>query len=140
VRSLGKSRAGWRDGLASRSGYRHSEAVIVDQVPDRSELRGELAAGTGCAVAGHLVAGGPWLYTGIRCTFYAAPDDSVFVVACLTGVVELMLFVACVTLGVGLLRSRWRQFGIGLLSGWLFGAIAVLCGGTALIALFAAVI
>jgi hypothetical protein len=139
VRSLGKSRAGWRDGLASRSGYRHSEAVIVDQVPDRSELRSQLAAGTGCAVAGHLVAGGPWLYTGFTYTLYGAPD-SVFVVACLTGLVELMLFVACVTLGVGLLRSRWRQFGIGLLSGWLFGAIAVLCGGTALIALFAAVI
>ncbi|WP_233625098.1 hypothetical protein [Actinoplanes sp. ATCC 53533] len=79
------------------------------------------------------------MYTGFTYTFYAAPD-SVFLVACLTGVVELMLFVTCVTLGVGLLRSRWRQFGIGLLSGWLFGAIAVPCGGTALIALFAAVI
>jgi len=88
--------------------------VTVDHAPGGSELRMRSSTGVGCAVAGHIVAGGPWLGTAFTYTFYAAPD-SVFMVACLTVFLELMLFVACLALGIGLLRSRWRQFGIGLL-------------------------
>jgi hypothetical protein len=64
--------------------------------------------------------------------------DSVFMGALLTGILELVYFAVCMTLGVGLLSSRWRHLGQGLLVGWVTGLIAVLGGGTALILLLAA--
>jgi hypothetical protein len=111
--------------------------VIVDQMPGRSGHRIQIATGTACAAAGHLVAGGPWLYTVFTFTAYAEPD-SVFLVACLTAALELMLLLVCMTLGLTFLRSRRRHVGIGLLTGWFVGVIAVPCGGSAVIGLLAA--
>ncbi|MDI6106007.1 hypothetical protein QLQ12_46325 [Actinoplanes sp. NEAU-A12] len=96
-----------------------------------------VAAGIVGAFTGHIVAACPWLYTAFAFTVHAGPD-SIFMVVCLTGALELMLFVVCMALGVGLLHSRGRHVGIGLLIGWFAGVIAVLGGGTALIGLLAA--
>ena len=113
--------------------------MIVDQVPSRSQRRRWIAAGTGSALAGHVVAGGPWLYSVFTFTAYAVPD-SVFMVACLTAALELMLFLVCMTLGRALLRSRRRHLGTGLVIGWFVGVFAVLGGGTAVIGMLAALL
>ena len=96
-----------------------------------------VAAGIVGACAGHIVVGCPWFYTFFTFTVHATPD-SVFMLVCLMGALELVLFVVCMTLGVGLLHSRGRYVGVGLLIGWFAGVIAVLGGGPALIGVLAA--
>lgn len=92
----------------------------------------QIAAGIGCAVTGHVIAAGPWLYV------VAIGPDTVFMAALLTGALELAHFVVCISAGVGLSQSRWQHFGTGLLAGWFTGLLAVLCGGTLLMVAFAA--
>lgn len=113
--------------------------VPVDQVPSRSERRRQIAAGIGCAFAGHVVAGGPWLYAVFMSTVHA-PPDSVFLVAGLTAVLQFLLFAVSMTVGVTLLRSRRRSIGIGLLTGWFMGGVVVLDSGTAIISFLAALV
>ncbi|BEL06322.1 hypothetical protein Q0Z83_045130 [Actinoplanes sichuanensis] len=96
-----------------------------------------VTVGIGSAFIGHIVAACPWLSSLFAFTVHAGPE-SIFMVVCLTGALELMLFVVCMTLGVVLLHNRGRYFGTGLLTGWCAGLITVLGGGTALIGLLAA--
>ncbi|MBB4752041.1 hypothetical protein [Actinoplanes lobatus] len=101
---------------------------------DQSGLRNQAAAGLAAAITGHVVAAAPFLYTA----FYVVPD-SVFMAAYLTGALELVLFVVCMALGFGL-RPSSPNLAMGVLSGWVFGLIAIPCGGTAVIGFLAAVI
>jgi hypothetical protein len=99
-------------------------------------LRPGVAAGVVIALAGHLPASGLWLHNLYTFTFYAQPD-SVFMVACLVAVLQLMLFLSCVPVGLSLYRTRHRDVGLGLLAGWGAGIFGLLAG-TCLIAVMAA--
>ncbi|MBW6433666.1 hypothetical protein KZ829_07910 [Actinoplanes hulinensis] len=101
---------------------------------DQSGSSNQAAAGIAAAVTGHVVAAAPFLYT----VFYLVPD-SVFMVAWLTGTLELVLFVVCMALGFGL-RPTSPNLAMGVLSGWVFGLIAIPCGGTAAIGFIAVLV
>ncbi|WP_436535926.1 hypothetical protein [Actinoplanes sp. HUAS TT8] len=91
--------------------------------------------GTVLAVAGHVVAGGPLLCAVYTFTRYAEPD-SVFMVCCLTAVLELALGVICVAFGL-IVRSSSPSLATGVLSGWLGGLLVIPCGGTMLVGFLA---
>lgn len=101
----------------------------------RSADRPGKTTGVLVALGGHVPSSGLWLYTTFTFTFYATPD-SVFMVACLVGILYVLLFVGCVVGGVLLLRGPSRDFGSGLLIGWVGGYVALLLG-VCLIALLA---
>jgi hypothetical protein len=71
---------------------RFLQGVAVGPLFSRSESSNLTAIGRVVAFAGHVIAAGPWLYIAFTSTRHAAPD-SVFMVALITGAVELLLFV-----------------------------------------------
>lgn len=89
------------------------------------------ATGFGVAFGGHLLAGCPALVTACTFTFYAQPD-STFMASCLTGTLEVILLIACLSSGV----FQRDAFGAGLRIGWLAG-VAAIAGGFLLIGLAA---
>jgi hypothetical protein len=137
VQVRGRFREG---GVPARRGIRSVDMLTVvpaDRFPSHPELHMQIATGMCCALAGHVVAGGPWLYTVAMSTVYD-PPDSVFMVAGLTAILQLVLFVVSFAVGAALLRSGRRHVGIGLLTGWFVGGVVVLGGGTAILGFLAA--
>lgn len=117
---------------------RFLQGVAVDPRFSRSESSNLAAIGRVVAFAGHVVAADPWLYIAFTSTRHAAPD-SVFMVALITGALELLLFVFCVALGFSLRRTS-PCLANGIVSGWSGGLIAIPCGGTVAIGFLAALI
>jgi hypothetical protein len=95
---------------------------------------GWFAAGVAMAVAGQLLAGGPWLLAAYSFIRYATPD-SLFVVDCFSALLLFVIFAGCIGAGLGLLR-RNRGLGLGLIIGWA-GGLAALVIAAILIFLFA---
>lgn len=99
------------------------------ELPARSASvrRGRIAAGIAIAVAGHVPASGLWLFSFYTFVYHASPD-SLFLVDCLVILLQLALFACCaVTGGVLVLRGD-RGLGLGLLSGWVAGIVALAVG------------
>ena len=112
--------------------------MTVDRLFIPSESSKLTGIGRALAVAGHVVAASPWLYTVSIFIRHTAPD-SIFIAAFLAGVLESLLFITCMTLGFSLRRIS-PHIAKGIISGWLGGLLAIPCGGTVVVGFLAALI
>lgn len=100
--------------------------VSVDSMVRRRPVQaGWLVGGIAIAAAAQVVAGSPWFLTVDGFIRYRAAPDSLAITLCVTAVLQVFSFAACVGVGLGLMR-RNRSVGVGLVIGWAGGCVALL--------------
>jgi hypothetical protein len=91
-----------------------------------------VAGGVGIALAGHVLASGPWLFSLYTFVYYGTPD-SLLLVDVVVLLLQLALFAGCLVVGIWLVVRRERGIGVGLLVGWAVGVVGLVLGTMAIL-------